>query len=170
MRRAALAPTLFLALAACSSPAKPSAPVEPAARFTYHAALARVPDGAGEVRLGVRVPARVQAGALSALSAFGLVGNAPFELALPSSPEGTLEREHLRLCWRPVDGERPAAREIVLTSHGKPLELGLRLALAVPAGASPDADALEAELAGATWAEADARPATGLETRCVRVR
>ncbi|NOT30331.1 MAG: hypothetical protein HOP15_07775 [Planctomycetes bacterium] len=163
---------LLLPLAACSSqPARSEAGDTPA-RFTYHAALARVPAGATRVRLGVRLPERVPAGALRALSAYGLVGNAPFELVLPDSDSGTLEREHVRLSWQRLAAS--AGREIVLESRGKALELGLRLTVAVPAGARVDApydaSALEAELAEETWAEIDARPASGLETRCVRVR
>lgn len=163
---------LLLPLTACSSQPARSEAGAASARFTYHAALARVPAGAAQVRLGVRVPERAPAGEMRALSAYGLVGNAPFELVLPDSDSGTLEREHLRLSWQRVAAS--AVREIVLESRGKALELGLRLCIAAPAGArveAPyDASALEAELAGQTWAEIDARPASGLETRCVRVR
>ncbi len=172
MRPRLLPLALFLPLAACSAASPRSAKPEPApaARFTYHAALASVPAGASEVRLGVRVPEHEATGELRALSAFGLVGNAPFEFVLPDSESGTLEQEHVRVSWQRVGAKEQARREIVLATHGKALEFGLRLALAAPAGTSADARALEAELAAETWGEIDARPAPAVATRCERVR
>ena len=91
MRLRTLWLALLFPLAACSSSrTKAEVPPESALRFTYHAALAHVPEGASEVRLGVVVPE--QQGRLRALSLYGLVGNAPFELALPDTKKGELTR------------------------------------------------------------------------------
>src|SRR5262245_8790681 len=169
MRIPLLRLVVSLALVACASTRAERAPETPALRFTYHAALASVPPGATEVRLGVRVPEHGPGGELRAVSAYGVVGNAPFEVVLSGADSGAIEREHLRVSWQRVSGDE-GAREVVLESHGKPLELGLRLALNAGAGKAMDAKALEAALAGKTWAEVDAQRVSGLETRCERVR
>lgn len=165
MRLRTLWLALLFPLAACSSSrTKAEVPPESALRFTYHAALAHVPEGASEVRLGVVVPE--QQGRLRALSLYGLVGNAPFELALPDTKKGELTREHVRVSWERQAGERDGAREIVLATRGKPLEVGVRLAAA---NRETDAKALAAELAGRTWAEIDRSPAPPV-TSCERTR
>ena len=155
---------LSLSIAACSSTQRPDEPIEPLARYTYHADLTQVPAGAAEVRVGVVVPD--QGGALRPLSVFGLVGNAPFELVL-SDDSGAVEQAHVRVSWeRRAGPDRSGAREIVVATRGKPLELGVRLA--ARAGAELDARALTAELSEKTWAEIDGQPAPPPVTRCER--
>lgn len=171
--RLRLLPLVLLApLSACTAaaPEREDAALRtvPEAHFTYHAELARVPAGATEVRLGVRLPLRDAEGELRARSVFGLVGNAPFDFVLPDEPAGTLEHAHLRLSWRSTGADGAAEREIVLETRGKPAELGLRLAL--PAGARTDAAALASRLAARTFAEVDAHAVAGVVTRCERTR
>jgi len=160
--------SLLLSLAACAAAHPKTAAPDTSARFTYRAALASVPEGANAVRLGVRVPDKGPAGELRALSAFGLVGNAPFELALSGDDVHAPANAPVRASWKRVGGKDGAARELVLETHGRPIELGLRIA--APADAALDAHALEALLAPATWAEIDAQPAPAVTTRCERVR
>lgn len=164
---ALLAP-LFACTAAAPEPEMATPQAVPEARFTYHAGLARVPAGAREVRLGVRLPRQDDEGELRLRSVFGLVGNAPFDLVLPDSPAGTLEHAHLRLTWRSTSTDGAAEREIVLETRGKPAEFGLRLAL--PAGARTDAATLASRLAARTFAEVDAQAVAGVVTRCERMR
>ncbi|MSR62748.1 MAG: hypothetical protein EXS08_09935 [Planctomycetes bacterium] len=167
---------LFALVACASSPEKPT-PVEATAQefFTYHATVASVPEGASNLLVSVRLPEEWPTGVLRPLQAHGLVGNAPFEhafaeLVLPSNmdfdsdvswTEGPVS---LSVNTRQKSGTRHW--ELGVETHGKPLELSLRLAQMT--GAPIDASALEQELARGTTATVDGKPVEGLATRLER--
>ena len=159
-RRPAALFALFPLFSCAGAPEKP-APVEEKRleQFTYRAAVAAVPAGASELILSVELPEDRPAGALHALSAHGLVGNAPFDLRL-SEGDASLTNELLSLSW-----VRP--HSLRLTTRGKPAELSLRFGVSGVAG---DTSELERELVRGTRASADDRPLETLATRLERLR
>jgi hypothetical protein len=157
---------LMLALAGCASTSSsaPKAVGPDAERFTYHTVVESVPPGAVKLVLRVHLPERIPA---STVLATGLVGNAPFELAIPVEA-GAVHGEHVDVSWD------DAGRELRVTTRGRPLELGLRFAIATAgapaAGAATDVPQLEEELALGTMLEIDERPAEEPRHRLERVR
>jgi hypothetical protein len=160
-------PIAVLLLSACAAAprADPTLPAAPRACFTYRAALGSE-IAAADLRLGVRVPCSGPVGELRELSAYGIVGNAPFDVPIPLGESGAHAAGPLEVSWRALDSGQ--ASEVSFRSAGRPLEVALRLAFE-PTPAVDEA-ALEAELRGATEASVDARRVAVTAARLVRVR
>jgi hypothetical protein len=163
--------------ASCASaPAAPPAPEPvPLEYFTYRTTIASVPEGASRVLVSVRVPE--SAGGLRPLHAYGLVGNAPFDFSLTESSmasgadgqqSSSVTEGPASLSWNAGQESGARYREFIVETHGKPLELSLRLAQMT--GTPIEAGALEQELARGTTATVDGKPVEALATRLERVK
>jgi len=168
MNRHALSSFLLLPLVACAAQRSKTESGVPqgasSAHYTYRAAVNEVPASAKDVRLTVRVPLQSSAGELQRLTAFGLVGNAPFELEVPDET-GELVRNGMTVRWSRLmePGVGPRSRMVEVETAGKPVELGLRIGLSAPAAVSEDAmKALETELRARTSLDLDRVPSQAI--------
>jgi len=172
MKRRLLPLVLLVPLAACTlNRPKAEHELPSASTYSYRAAVTALPANAKTVSLTVRVPLECAAGELQRLTAYGLVGNAPFEVEVPDEPEGELVRGNTTVRWArlfEVDAG-PRWREVAVQTAGQPIELGLRIALAAPAAATDEAvAALEAELRARTSLDLDSGPSEAVALRFER--
>jgi hypothetical protein len=166
MSRRAFELLLLSPLFACASTSDVVRAPDPASLdlFTYHVVVPAVPAEASEVVLMV---ATAEAYPL-ALSLQGLVGNAPFEVPeLANHTATALANEQVELSYSSVPHLVHTTWQLQATTHGKPLELDIRVAF--PKGTT-DVAALERALVECTAATCDGKPVDAVTTRLVRVR
>jgi len=160
MIRRLLACLALVPLAACASAPKKPAPstLESRDPYTYHVAVQSVPEDVSQLVVTVEIADPT----LRPVSVHGLVGNAPFDVPL-SSARCSFTNEQVSLSLEPI-GE--SASRLQVSTHGKPVELGLCLTLPKE---SKEVGTLEGALARGTKASGGNPPIEAV-TRLERSR
>lgn len=112
-------------LACASTPKTPApSPLENRDPYTYHVTVPSVPADASQLVLTVES----KESKVWPVSVRGLVGNAPFEVPL-SAGGGSFSNEQVSLSLEKIGDPVAMGWKLQVTTHGKPVELGLRLSL-----------------------------------------
>jgi hypothetical protein len=166
MHRHSLALLALFPLFACASSRAKDAPVPELApdTYAYRVAVPAVPADARQVVVTVELPGPVPP---RVLSLHGLVGNAPFDMPIQEGDNLSFSNEQVSVSLAWVGHSTHTTGTLLCTTHGKPLELGLRLG--VPSG-TDGAGELGRALVEHTSASADGRPIEAVATRFERVK
>jgi len=153
-------------LFACASARAKDAPVAELAHdtYAYRVAVPAVPAHATQLVVTVEIPGPVPP---HVLSLHGLVGNAPFDVPIEAGDKLSFSNEQVSVSLDWVGHSTHTTGTLRCTTHGKPLEMGVRLG--VPSG-TDGAEELGRALVAHTTASADGRPLEAVATRFERVK